>query len=153
VVILWPKSPNRSCWFWGPIWETRRPWFWGSTKKPALLVSLYTVHALHSVIWPLDRLATEYLTCAWPSLVLCTKTPTPTTILVAAHHAAPVTYTSQDKQISTQTDRGRTTKISQIQTKARQLLIINQTKVRTTLFLTLHARSRLFRNMLMAQSC
>jgi hypothetical protein len=27
------------------------------------------------------------------SPVLCTKSPTPATILVAAHHAAPATYT------------------------------------------------------------
>jgi lipid II:glycine glycyltransferase (peptidoglycan interpeptide bridge formation enzyme) len=33
-----------------------------------------------------------------PFLVLCTRSPTPATILVTARHAAPATCTSQDKQ-------------------------------------------------------
>jgi hypothetical protein len=33
-----------------------------------------------------------------PSPVLCTRSPTPATVLVAARHAAPVTCTSRDKQ-------------------------------------------------------
>jgi hypothetical protein len=33
-----------------------------------------------------------------PSPVLCTRSPTPATILVAARHAAPATCTPQDKQ-------------------------------------------------------
>jgi hypothetical protein len=33
-----------------------------------------------------------------PSLVLCTSSPTPATVLVAARHAAPATCTPQDKQ-------------------------------------------------------
>jgi hypothetical protein len=39
-------------------------------------------------------------------LVLCTKSPTPISILIATRHAAPVTYTSRDKQtrFSTQKD-------------------------------------------------
>jgi hypothetical protein len=39
-----------------------------------------------------------------PSLVLCTKSPTPVTILIAGRHAAAATCTSQDKQprLSTQ---------------------------------------------------
>jgi hypothetical protein len=33
-----------------------------------------------------------------PSPVLCTRSPTPATILVAARHAAPATCTPRDKQ-------------------------------------------------------
>jgi hypothetical protein len=41
-----------------------RPLFWGSTKKPALLISTCTMQTAHSATRPLDRLVTEYLTCA-----------------------------------------------------------------------------------------
>jgi hypothetical protein len=92
------KSSNRSYRFWGPNQETHRPYFWGLTKKPALLVSLGMVQTANSVFRPLDRLAIEYPACAWPSLILCTKSPTPASILITARHAAPVTYTSWDKQ-------------------------------------------------------
>jgi hypothetical protein len=50
-----------------------RPWFWGSTKKPTLLVSTCTVQTAHGVTRPLDRPAT-------------------------ARHVAPATYTPWDKQ-------------------------------------------------------
>jgi hypothetical protein len=56
------------------------------------------VQITYNITRSLSHLATEYPTYASPSLVLCTKSPTPTTILVAARHATPVTYTSQDKQ-------------------------------------------------------
>jgi hypothetical protein len=98
AVILWAKSLNRSYWFWDSNWKTRRPWFWGSTKKLVLPVSLCTMQIAHSVTWHLDRPATEYLTCAWSSLLLCTRSPTPAMILVAARHVAPVNYTPRDKQ-------------------------------------------------------
>jgi hypothetical protein len=109
-------KPNRSCRFWGPNWETRRHWFWGLTKKPALLVCLCMVHTAHDVTRHSNRPTTEYLTCAWPSLILCTRSPTPAMILIAARHIAPVTYTPWDKQtqISIRTDRGKTTEISRI---------------------------------------
>jgi hypothetical protein len=97
-VVLRPNHKNRSHRFWGQTGRNCRPCFWGWTKKPALLVSLCTVQITHSVTWPLDRLATKYPTCAWPSPVLCTKSPTPASILVTARHAAPITYTSRDKQ-------------------------------------------------------
>jgi hypothetical protein len=107
--------------------ETRRPWCWGSTRKSALLVSLCTVQSAHSVTWPLDHPTTKYPTYAWPTLVPCTRSPTPATILVTARHVAPITNTPQDKQtwFSTPTYRGKTTEISQIwiQTKASQWLI------------------------------
>jgi hypothetical protein len=35
AIILRHKSPNRSYQFWVPNQGTRRPWFWGSIKKPA----------------------------------------------------------------------------------------------------------------------
>jgi hypothetical protein len=81
-----------------PNSRNRRPWFWGSTKKSSLLISMCTVQTTHSITRPPDRPATEYLICAWPSPVLCTRSPTPTMILVAACHVAPVTYTPQDKE-------------------------------------------------------
>jgi hypothetical protein len=33
TVILRPKSPNQSCQFWGPNWETRSHRFWGKTRR------------------------------------------------------------------------------------------------------------------------
>jgi hypothetical protein len=77
TMILRPKSPNHSCRFGGPIRETRRPWFWGQTKKPELLVSLSTVQTAHGVSWPPDHPVTEYPTDAWPSAVLYTRSSTP----------------------------------------------------------------------------
>jgi hypothetical protein len=116
-----PKSTNRSYRFWGSNRKTRshrfwgqtgrnrRPWFWCQTKKPTLLVSLCMVQAAYSVTWPLDRPATESLTCAWLSLILYTRSPTPAMILIAARHVTPVTCTPRDKQtwFSKRTDRGR----------------------------------------------
>jgi hypothetical protein len=83
----------------------------------------------HNVTRSLDRSVTEYPTCAWPSPVLCIRPPTPTTILIATRHVAPVTYTPRDKQtwFFTQDKRvkGRTNESSRIriQTEASQLLI------------------------------
>jgi hypothetical protein len=122
-----PKSLNRSWQFWGSNWETRRPWFWGSIKKLMLFVSLCMVQTAHDITWPPDLPTIEYLTCAWPSLVLCTKSPTPATILIAIRRVALITNTSRDKQMwfSTWTDRGRITKTSRIriQTTTNQWLI------------------------------
>jgi hypothetical protein len=88
------------------------------------------VRTAHSVTRPLDRLATEYPTYAWSSLILYTSSPTPTMILIATRHVAPVTCTPRDKQtrFSTQTDMGRTTKTSriQIQNEVSQLLITSK---------------------------
>jgi hypothetical protein len=58
----------------------------GSTKKLMLLISLCMVQTADSVTWPLDHLAIEYPTCAWPSPVLCTRSPTPATVRSNAHH-------------------------------------------------------------------
>jgi hypothetical protein len=98
TMILRPKSPNRSCQFWDPNRETHRPWFWGSTKKPTLLVSLCMMHTAYIVTRSLDHPATEYPTCAWPSSVLYTRSHTSTMILITIRHVAPVTYTLRDKQ-------------------------------------------------------
>jgi hypothetical protein len=86
--VLRPKPGNpchqfwgqtgRNCrnWFWGQTREnhpsgfeakplTNHPsWFWGSTKKPALLISTCTVQIAHSATRPLNRPVTEYPTCA-----------------------------------------------------------------------------------------
>jgi hypothetical protein len=57
------------------------------------------------IIWGMSNTVTSqlsgtvYPTCAWPSLILCTRSPTPAMILVAAHHAAPVSCTPQEKQV------------------------------------------------------
>jgi hypothetical protein len=53
-----------------------------------------------------------------PSTVLCIRSPTPATIVVAARHAAPATCTPWDKQMRFSTwnkDKYKTTEISQIQ--------------------------------------
>jgi hypothetical protein len=90
------------------------------------------VQTAHSVTWPLNHPATDYPTCAWPSLVLCTKSTTPASILVAARHATHVTYTSWDKQtrFSTQTNRGRTIKISWIQNQTMDINYSSRIKPR-----------------------
>jgi hypothetical protein len=53
-----------------------------------------------------------------PSLILCTMSPTPATILIAARYAAPATYTPRDKQTRFSTrnkDKGsRTAEMSRI---------------------------------------
>jgi hypothetical protein len=97
-VILRPNHKNRSHQFWCQTWRSRWLWFWGWTKKPALILSLCMVQITHSITRPLDSSAIEYLTCAWPSSVLCTKSHTLSSILIIAHHAALVTYASWDNQ-------------------------------------------------------
>jgi hypothetical protein len=121
VLILMSKSTNSSCQFWGTNRETRShwfwdqtginhpsgfeakaltnrwPWFWGQINKLALLVSTCTVQTVHNVTRPLDSPITKYPTCGWSSSVLYTRSSTSTMIPVAARHAAPVTYTTQDK--------------------------------------------------------
>jgi hypothetical protein len=126
--ILRPKLGNR--------WT----WFWGSTKKPVLLVSLCTVQTAHSITRLPDHPAIEYPTCAWSSPIICTRSPTPTYILIAARYVAPATYTPWDKQtwFSIQTKiKVKTTEMTQIeiQTSACQWLITYQTKVLITWFL------------------
>jgi hypothetical protein len=97
-VVLRLNHKNCSHQFWGQTGRNNWPWLWGWTKKPVLLISLCMVQITHSVTWPLDHPAAEYPTCAWPSLALWTKSPTPASILIAARHAAPATYTSWDMQ-------------------------------------------------------
>jgi hypothetical protein len=63
-----------------------------------------------------------------PSPVLYTTSPTPATILIAACHTAPATYTSRDKQTRFSIwykDKSKTTEMSciRIQTSPSQLLI------------------------------
>jgi hypothetical protein len=112
------------------------------------------VYTAHSVTRPLNRLTTEYPTSAWPSPVLCTRSPTLATILIAVRHVVPVTYTPWDKQtwFSTRTYRGKTTKISHIwiQTMASQWLITIKPRYRplgfsiSPLMSTLTIKSRKF---------
>jgi hypothetical protein len=97
-VVLRPNHKNRSHQFWGQTGRNCRPWFWGCTKKPALLISLCTVQTTHSFTRPPDPPVTKYSTCASPSPVLYTKSPTSASILIATRHATPITYISQDKQ-------------------------------------------------------
>jgi hypothetical protein len=91
------------------------------------LVSLCMVQTSYDVTRPPNHLGTEYPTYVLPFSVLCSRSSTPSTILVTACHVAPVTYTSRDKQtrFSTRTDRGRITETSRIriQTTASQWLI------------------------------
>jgi hypothetical protein len=140
AVILRPKSPNQSYRFWGPNRETRRhqfwgqtwencpsgfeakplinrrPWFWGSPENPRssspyARCKPHTTPPNLSIAQPLS---TRHVR---PSPVLCTRSSTPATILVATRHAAPVTCTPQDKQtwFSNETkNKGKTTKMSWI---------------------------------------
>jgi hypothetical protein len=74
--VLRPNQWKPSEWFWGQTSENhpsgfgakpltnRRPWFWGSTKKPVLLISMCQVQTAHGATRPPDRPATEYPTCA-----------------------------------------------------------------------------------------
>jgi hypothetical protein len=82
-----------------------RSWFWGLTKKLTPLISSCIVQTAHGVTRPPDRPVTEYPTYAWPSPILCTRSPTPATILVIVRHVTPTTCTPRDKQtrFSTQT--------------------------------------------------
>jgi hypothetical protein len=73
------------------------PWFWGSTKKTALLVSTCQVQP-HTAPPDLSTARPPSTRPVRPSLVLCTRSPTPATVLVVARHAAPATYTPRDKQ-------------------------------------------------------
>jgi hypothetical protein len=118
---------NRSSGFEVKPLTNHRPWFWGQTKKPALLVSSCTVQIAHNITRPPDRPAIEYLIYAWLSLILYTRSPTPATILITARNAAPVTCTPQDKQTRffNKKDKGKTTEMSQIriQTSPSQWLI------------------------------
>jgi hypothetical protein len=99
-----------------------------------LISSMCMMQITHGASWPPDRPATEYPTCTWSSLILCTKSPTPALILVAARHVASTTYTSRDKQtcFSTPNNSFCVSSIDvrriQIQTRTSQLLIthINQ---------------------------
>jgi hypothetical protein len=77
-----------------------------------------------------------------PFLVLCTRSPTPVTILVAARYAAPATYTPRDKQ----TRFSKQNKIKEKQNKtipdlnsnlAKSMTHHNQTKKLITCFLNL----------------
>jgi hypothetical protein len=57
-------------------------------------------------------------TCAWLSPILCIRSATPATILIAARHAAPATRAPLDKQTRFSTwnkDIGKTTEMSEIQ--------------------------------------
>jgi hypothetical protein len=88
----------------------------------------------HGVTWTPDRLATEYPTSVWSSLIIRTKSPTPSSILVIDRHVAFATYTSRDKQTRFSTPNNwiyvSSTEMCriQIQTKTSHLLIthINQ---------------------------
>jgi hypothetical protein len=102
VLIFRPKSPNGQPWFWGPNQETVATGFEaksGETIDHGFDAKLRNLCSSSPCAWCrphkftryLDRLAIEYPTYAWLSPVLYTKSPSPALILVAAHHAAPVT--------------------------------------------------------------
>jgi hypothetical protein len=139
VVILRPKSPNQSCRFWGPNRETHRHQFWGQTgeiidlgfeaqpgnpcfSSPRARCRPHTASPDLSINQSLSTRPVQ------SSPVLCTRSLTPTMILIAAHHAAPAACTPRDKQtwFSKETkNNGKTTEMSWIliQTPASQWLI------------------------------
>jgi hypothetical protein len=121
AVILTPKSPNRSCKFWVPNRKTRATGFEAKPEKTVRVV-LRSNHSQtvdlgfeaqprnlrssstrarcrpHTASPDLPIVRPPSTQPVRPSLVLCTRSPTPVTILVVAHHAAPSTYTPRDKQ-------------------------------------------------------
>jgi hypothetical protein len=109
AAVGFEAQTDPSEWFWGQTTRTIATGFETKSRETVnlgfeaklrnllSLCPLCAVQTTHNVIWPLDRPTIEYPSCAWPSLVLCTKSPTPTTILVAACHVTPVTYTSWEK--------------------------------------------------------
>jgi hypothetical protein len=138
-------------WFWGSNHQTVATGFEAQTEKPVTVVlmpnhwqtvdcgfeaqprnmcfsSLCAWYRSHTtspdltIIWPPSTQPTQ------PSSVLCTRSPTHATILVAAHHAAPPTYTPRDMQTQfskRNKDKGKTIKLShtRIQTSPSQWLI------------------------------
>jgi hypothetical protein len=83
-----------------------------SSSSPRARYRPHTTSPDLLIIWPLS------IRPVWPSLVLCTRSPTPTTILITACHAAPVTCTPWDKQtrfFKWNKDKGKTPEMSQIQ--------------------------------------
>jgi hypothetical protein len=99
-----------------------------------LIYSTCMMRITHSITRPPDHPATEYLTCPWSSPLLCTKSPTPASIIVIPHHVAFATYTLEDRQMCFSTPNNWICVSStgmhriQIQTRTSQLLIthINQ---------------------------
>ncbi len=97
AVILRPKSPNQLS-VWGLNWETlhhlgfeaqpRNPRFW----SPRARCRPHTA--------PPDLSTARHLSTrpVRPSPVLCTRSPTRATVLVAARHVAPTSCTPRDKQ-------------------------------------------------------
>jgi hypothetical protein len=113
---------NRRCWFWGPNQKTRATDFEAKLEKtikvvlrpnhsqtvgpdfetqprnprfssPRALCRPHTVPLDISIFRPPSTRRVR------PSSVLCTRSPTPTAILIAARHAAPATYTPWDKEM------------------------------------------------------
>jgi hypothetical protein len=92
------------------------------SSSPCARCRPHTVLPDISIAWP------PSIRPVRPSLVLCTRSPTSVTILIAAHHAAPATCTPRDKWIrfsKRNKDNGKTNKPSRIwiQTSASQWLI------------------------------
>jgi hypothetical protein len=94
-----PKSLNSSCRFWYPNRETLHHLGFEDQPRnscyssPHARCRPHTVPPDLSITWPLS------IRPVWSSLVLCIRSPTPATIVIAARHASPDTYTLWDKQI------------------------------------------------------
>jgi hypothetical protein len=89
-----------------------------------------------SIVWPPSTWP------VWPSSVLCTRSPTPATILIAIRHATPTTYAPRDKQtwFSKQNkNKGKTNETvpDSNSNLAKSMTHHNQTKELTTWFLNL----------------
>jgi hypothetical protein len=130
VVILRSKSPNRNYRFWDPNWQTRRPWFWGQTKKPALTISLcksYTASPKLLMVWPSSiRPVLDHPWSTAPCLLLL---PRPSSLSTMSY--LPPTHHETSKHDSPhKIDSSRTIKMSWIwiQTIACQWLITIKSK-------------------------
>jgi hypothetical protein len=99
TLVLRPKPKNHRSGFEAKPLTNHCHQIWGQTGKLTLLVfSTCMMQITHYVNRPPDRLATEYPTCVWSSLILRTKSPIHASILIAVYYVTFATYTSRDKQ-------------------------------------------------------
>jgi hypothetical protein len=99
AVILRHKSSNRSCWFWGPNQKTLYHLGFEAQSRNSRSSSPCARCRPHTTAPNLSIVRPPSTWLMWPFLILCTRSPTLTMILVAAHHATPATCTPRDKQI------------------------------------------------------
>jgi hypothetical protein len=108
LLVLRSNRRKPSQWFWGQSIDKPYQWFWGQTQIVDLgfeaqprnprFSSLCAPYRPHTVSPDLPIIRPLSTRPVRPSLFLCTRSPTPVTILVTAYHAAPANSTLRDKQ-------------------------------------------------------